>query len=202
MNKSVSAYLAGSIQKGHEPNESEWTLEHMALMKTHLHPTPIHFLNPATRKDDLSDSKSVFGRDMTQVFLADIVIVDARHRRGLGVGAEMMWAKANQTPVITWAPTDTHYHKKETSLLGQPVSDYVHPFVFALSDHIFETLEDGSSWIQAYLSKPPKIKTLDDVRECMHHYRDTNYAIDTPMQELINQSEKLQGTLAKLSDLR
>ncbi len=188
----VSVYLAGSIQKGHEPNESEWTEEHMAALRKSIAPARINFLNPATRKDDLSDSKSVFGRDMTQVFLADIVIVDARHRRGLGVGAEMMWAKVNQKAVITWAPQDTHYHKKETSLLGQSVDDYMHPFVFALSDYTFETLEDAARWIQSYLAgKTPPPKPITYMHECMQHYHASQYTADTPMQELIAECSHL-----------
>ncbi len=46
---------------------------------------------------------------MTQIFLADIVFVDARHRHGLGVDAEMMWAKFHAKPVIILAPEETHY---------------------------------------------------------------------------------------------
>ena len=53
-----------------------------------LRPHTLLCLNPALRTDDLSDEVSVFGRDMTQVFIADLVFIDARHRRGLGVGAE------------------------------------------------------------------------------------------------------------------
>lgn len=188
----VSVYLAGSIQKGHEPNESEWTVEHMTQLKADLAPLQINFLNPATRSDDLSDSKSVFGRDMTQVYLADIVIVDARHRRGLGVGAEMMWAKVNQKPVITWAPLDTHYHKKDTTLLGQHIDDYVHPFVYSLSDYIFETLEQAASWIRKFAEgKGGTPKAIPYVHECMLHYHAKQYSADTPMQELIAQCSHL-----------
>jgi hypothetical protein len=121
MKKSLSLYLAGSIQKGHEVNGSYWTENDMAALKGFLHPYEVSFLNPAFRSDDLSDQHSVFGRDMLQVFCADIVFVDARDRRGLGVGAEMMWAKFNKIPVLIWAPKDTHYHKTETTLLGQSV---------------------------------------------------------------------------------
>ena len=100
----LSFYLAGSIQKGHEDNASEWTTAHIDELKTRLKSYHLCFLNPAHRSDDLTDEKSVFGRDMTQVYLADIVLVDARHRRGLGVGAEMMWAKLHHKPVLIWAP--------------------------------------------------------------------------------------------------
>src|SRR5690242_19798693 len=98
MKKKISIYLAGSIQKGHEYADSYWTDDDMTLLKKELHDYDVTFLNPALRTDDLSDQRSVFGRDMLQVYCSNIVFVDARHKRGLGVGAEMMWAKLNSIP--------------------------------------------------------------------------------------------------------
>src|SRR5690348_7658831 len=100
MKSKIAIYLAGSIKKGHEKSdESFWTEEDMDFLKKQIAPHEISFLNPAFRTDNLSDQRSVFGRDMVQVFSSNIVFVDARARRGLGVGAEMMWAKVNKIPV-------------------------------------------------------------------------------------------------------
>src|SRR5882672_8272072 len=108
MKTKIAIYLAGSIKKGHERSEETyWTEEDMSLLKMSLAKYEVSFLNPAFRTDDLSDMKSVFGRDMLQVFSSNVVFVDARDRRGLGVGAEMMFAKLNRIPVITWAPTNS-----------------------------------------------------------------------------------------------
>lgn len=102
MKQKVAIYLAGSIKKGHEKSdESYWTDENMFSIKNNLEKFDVSFLNPAFRTDDLSDQVSVFGRDILQVFSSHIVFVDARDRRGLGVGAEMMWAKMNKIPVVT-----------------------------------------------------------------------------------------------------
>ncbi|MCP5509284.1 MAG: hypothetical protein H7A39_02610 [Chlamydiales bacterium] len=193
----VAFYLAGSIQKGHEQNESEWTNAHMEHLKTGLSPHEVYFLNPAERKDDLSDALSVFGRDMTQVFLSDIVLVDARHRRGLGVGTEMLWAKLHHKPLLTWAPTDTHYHKKNSSLLGQPIADYTHPFVYSLTDLVFETLDDAIEWVKAYVNDEiSQVKDLSSVQEAMYHYRQAQYSKDTPMQDLIQSCQELTARFA------
>ncbi len=110
--KKISIYLAGNIQKGHE-NESliYWTENDLKKIREVLSFVKINFLNPAIRNDDLSDQKSTFGRDMLQVYSSDLVLVDARERRGLGVGAEMMWAKMNNIPVVTYAPLESHYNK-------------------------------------------------------------------------------------------
>lgn len=66
---------------------------------------------------------------MLQVFSSNIVFVDARDRRGLGVGAEMMWAKVNKIPVVTWAPRNSHYHKDQTTILGVTVANFIHPLI-------------------------------------------------------------------------
>jgi len=125
MTETISIYLAGSIKKGHEnPQESFWTDEDMLLLRKYLSEYAISFLNPAFRTDDLSDQCSVFGRDMTQVFCCDIVFVDARDRRGLGVGAEMMWAKFHKIPVISLSPKNSHYNKEKTTLLGKALLDF------------------------------------------------------------------------------
>jgi len=109
MSNEVAIYLAGKIQKAHEnPNETYWTEKDQEILRQALSPSSVYFLNPAIRSDDLSVQKSVFGRDMAQVYSADVIFVDGRERRGLGVGAEMMWAKMNRKPVITLAPLGSH----------------------------------------------------------------------------------------------
>lgn len=161
MKQKIAIYLAGSIKKGHEnADETFWADEHMQMLKGYLNAFDVSFLNPAFRSDDLSDQLSVFGRDMLQVFCSDIVFVDARNRRGLGVGAEMMWAKLNKIPLVVWAPKNTHYHLSHASILDVPVTDYVHPFVESLSDKVVETLEEGADWIRTVKSDPlMEIKT-------------------------------------------
>src|SRR5579872_2699636 len=101
--RTIAIYLAGSIQKGHETNDLYWTRSDLETIEEALSDYNVKFLNPALRSDDLSDQQSVFGRDMLQVYCSDVVFVDARDRRGIGVGAEMMWAKMNQIPVLTLA---------------------------------------------------------------------------------------------------
>ena len=106
---SIAMYLAGNIEKNHEKESKVfWSEFDREILRDGLAPIQISFLNPALRADDLSDQMAVFGRDMAQVFCSDLVLVDARERRGLGVGAEMMWAKMNTLPVITLSPVDSH----------------------------------------------------------------------------------------------
>jgi hypothetical protein len=194
--KKVAIYLAGRIQKGHEKqNDFYWTDVDLAVLAKHL--GEVSFLNPAIRMDDLSDSFSVFGRDMLQVFCSDVVFVDARSRCGLGVGAEMMWAKAHRIPVVTWAPEDTHYRKSSTTLLGVPVENFIHPFVESLSDAIVADLVEGALWIQKVMSDPSfKIKGLEHMALAMEHYKETQWSRDQPMVEFFQVKEALEKRLA------
>lgn len=188
MTKIVGIYLAGSIKKGHEnPQESFWTEREMDVLRKSFQTHEVIFLNPAFRTDNLADSRSVFGRDMTQVFSSHAVFVDARDRRGLGVGAEMMWAKMHRIPVISWAPQNSHYKKTRTSLLGVTVDDFIHPFIYGLSDQIVETLEEGAAWIEAMMSDPSMpIKGFEDVQSTMEYYRETQLPLDVPMQKILS----------------
>ena len=193
MDTKISIYLAGSIKKGHEKaDETFWTDEDMIFLKKNLSEYEVSFLNPAFRSDNLSDQRSVFGRDMTQVFCSDVVFVDARDRRGLGVGAEMMWAKFHKIPVVTLAPKDSHYNKSKTTLLGVAVEDWVHPFVESLSDAIVENLVEGATWIRKFIRDPaPKAKDVQYIQSAMQYYRDSQLSHDEPMKALIMANQKL-----------
>lgn len=192
MKAAIAIYLAGGIKKGHEKEGFFWTDDDLILLRKHLANFDVSFLNPAFRTDDLSHSKSVFGRDMLQVFTSHVVFVDARDRRGLGVGAEMMWAKLNKIPVVTWAPRNTHYRKDTTTLLDVPVENYIHPFVDSLSDKIVDNLIEGAQWIDFIFSNPSvEIKGIPSIESAMQHYKDHQLHHDIPMKELIAANEEL-----------
>jgi hypothetical protein len=188
MNKKVGIYLAGSIKKGHEnPQESFWTENDMVKIQNGFQEYEVIFLNPAFRMDNLADQHSVFGRDMTQVFCSHVVFVDARDRRGLGVGAEMMWAKMNKIPVVTWAPKDSHYNKTKATILGVEVDDFIHPFVYGLSDKIVDRLEEGALWIENMLSDPSiEIKGVKAIQAAMQYYQESQLPSDLPMREILS----------------
>lgn len=194
MKPKIAIYLAGSIKKDHEKSEeSFWTDEDMDCIKIALYNYEISFLNPAFRTDDLSDQRSVFGRDMLMVFSSNFVFVDARNRRGLGVGAEMMWSKVNKIPLITWAPKNSHYNKDKATILDVPVANFIHPFVESLSDKVVENLEEGAKWIHFVTSNPTvEIKGIQSIGSAMQHYKDSQLHRDRPMRELISSSEELE----------
>lgn len=180
----VAIYFAGTILKGHETNASRWMEEHFQILREKLAPEILQVLSPAIRSDDLSDQRSVFGRDMTQISMSDLVFVDARHRRGLGVGAEMMWAKILGKPVIVWAPPETHYHQTEAKILDQVIPHFIHPFVENLSDAVVASVEEGAEWILRFLKgEIHEIKDRQSIQEAMDYYRETQLPQDVPMHQ-------------------
>jgi hypothetical protein len=208
MKQKIAIYLAGSIKKEHHrSNETYWTQEDISFIQNALEHCELSFLNPSLRTDDLSDPYSVFGRDMLQVFSSNFVFVDARDRRGLGVGAEMLWAKMNTIPVISWVTKNSHYDKKQINVLGVPVANFVNPFVEALSDIIVENLADGCRWIDFVRSNPAaesqgvrcvntyEIKGMHSIGAAMQYYKDRQLQHDGPMQELLRSSEELRQRL-------
>lgn len=193
MAEKISIYLAGSIKKGHEnTQESFWTDADMLELKQYLSEYEVAFLNPAFRTDDLSDQCSVFGRDMTQVFCCDIVFVDARDRRGLGVGAEMMWAKVHKIPVISLSPKNSHYNKEKTTLLDETVCNWIHPFVESLSDILVDNLQEGANQIRHFMTGNGKdIKGIEYIQYSMQYYRAKGLPRDNPMQALLAANDTL-----------
>jgi hypothetical protein len=194
--QAIAVYLAGNIKKNHE-QESEimWTTRDEQIIVDALSPSEVIFLNPASRADDLSDQKSVFGRDMSQVFIADLVFVDARKRRGLGVGAEMMWAKMNHIPVIIVAPFNSHYRRDEVTLLGKNVQQWVHPFIESLSDLIIEDLNEEAHQIHGLIHGELRVKGPEFISEAMHYYQNTQLVNDLPMLELMETHPYLKAKM-------
>jgi hypothetical protein len=193
-------YLAGNIKKGKEDeNEQVWGDKEMQALRLGVKRSEIVFLNPAERFDDLSDQKSVFGRDMFQVFSSNLVLVDGRGKRGLGVGAEMMFAKMHRIPVVTWVPDDSHYHRQHIHLLGQHVSPWIHPFVYSLSDFIAPSLDLAAQWIdEKFIANRCKIKGPEVMKESIHYYLGTQLKKDTEMHRIVSSHEHFDQKLNTL----
>jgi hypothetical protein len=198
--QTIAVYLSGSIKKGSaDTRESFWTEVDMRDIESAFSPRRTVFLNPATRADDLSDFLSTFGRDLLQVFCSDAVLVDARDRRGIGVGAEMAFAKMHSIPVVAICPVGSHYNRGEFTFLGQRLEGWVHPFVFGLSDAIVETVADGARWLVDRFAdgrrQPDTVIGPDRFMDAMQHYVSTQLTNDHEMARLVHTSERLESRL-------
>lgn len=202
MKNDFCIYLAGNIKKGPEDEkEAVWTEQDQVLLQEQLPSVKLIFLNPASRSDDLSDQKSVFGRDLFQVYSSHLVLVDARGKRGLGVGAEMMFAKMHHIPVMAWLPEDSHYHRRKIHLLGQDVTSWIHPFVFNLCDYLATDLVQAAHWIHDFLlTKKTVIKGPESIKEAMNHYLSTQLQHDDGMCEIVQASSYFLDKMSEVAN--
>ncbi len=186
----LAFYLAGGIKKGEKDKEKIcWEEEDKDFIRNELEGWEIIFLDPQTGGEFLKEPKSSFGRDMTQVTNCDFVLVDGRQKRGLGVGAEMMLAKLRAIPVISIVPKNTHYHRDRLTYLGQEVTNFRHPFVFSLSDHVADDLAGAMEWIREHLKNPQPVKGMHSIEDAMRHYRETQLEGDKPMKEFLSKKQ-------------
>ena len=151
-------YLSGSIRKGvGDPRSPDyfWTREDEEFIHANAG-VPVELLNPAKTDIRRQDFALNFGCDLYLVSISDVVLVDARREKGIGVGAEMMFAVQRGIPVITWAPPDTHYRRpKVPDLFGEDLHDWTHPFVFGLSDHVVDDLAEAMALIRSKAMNNP-----------------------------------------------
>jgi len=135
-------YCSGSIAKGASDKGRQcWTDAERAKVSYGAAPEEIVFLNPDDPITDASNTLGQFGRDMFQVMTATAVIVDARERRGIGIGVEMAAAATFGTPVIVVAPRNTLYRQDALEYRGNTVVNYVHPHVASLATKVVDDFE-------------------------------------------------------------
>lgn len=196
-------YLSGSIKKGTSVgnDSSYWTESHTTVLSQSLETVGYNaiYLNPASRSDDASDERSVFGRDMLQVYLSDLVLADMREKRGIGIGYELALANFKRIPVVSWAPMCTHYRLERAEILGRLVENWVHPFVAPTSQQIVEELPQISTAI-SHISLKQKIPLTDSdyVFNAIIYYLRTQYARDKEMREIIQQDARAEAEVQRL----
>lgn len=172
--KNVKIYLCGSIKKGNEDSleRKYWgPEEEEEIIKAFNSGWEIKLLNPATANIKRGDSLGNFGGDMFLVKNSNFIFVDARDRRGIGIGGEMFAAKHFSIPVVSLCPVGSHYRKEcVENLCGENVTNWVHPFITGLSDYIADSIPDAVKWMIDFTNKPRKVKGLEIVDEAMDRF--------------------------------
>lgn len=187
----VTVYCSGSIQKGPADKGKNfyWTTVERNALAEAAHPLQVRFLNPDDPAEDLSDTLALFGRDMYQVQFADFVVVDAREKRGIGIGIEMVASKVFGTPLIVVSPTDTHYRKSKVDYRGSSVNNYIHPHLYGLADAIVDDFNAAGVWMKQYMKHPIKTKSTDTLFSAIDEYKIRMLPKDLPMLEILRELE-------------
>lgn len=173
----VSIYLAGSIKKGDIDikKTSYWTaIEEKEIIDCFGIDYSVRILNPITFTIKRSDSFGNFGGDMYLVHESDFIFVDARDKKGLGIGAEMVAAKYYHRPVVCLCAYDSYYKKRFLpNVYGEDLYNWIHPFIAGLSDYIADTIEDAVKWMKEHLESPKPIKGLSIIDESITYFVET-----------------------------
>lgn len=180
----ISVYCSGSIMKGAADDRKLcWSdVERLEVGKGAT-PHEVVFLNPDDPITDPSNTLGQFGRDMYQVMVASAVIVDARERRGIGIGVEMTAAALLGTPIIVVAPRNSKYRADELEYRGVLVRDYVHPHVAALAGAVVDDFVSAGEILSEVASeKAADARHMPDwLDEAITEYRDNVLPGDPPM---------------------
>jgi hypothetical protein len=162
-------YLSGSIRKGDDDPRSDdhfWSEYDESFIRTNMGGVAVELLNPAKTSIRRADYALNFGCDVYLVSISDVVLVDARTEKGIGVGAEMMFAAHRGIPVISWAPPKSHYRREFVSnVLGEDLHDWTHPFVFGLSDYVVDDLAEAVRLIRRRVTEGRLERRIDIERE-------------------------------------
>jgi len=101
-------------------------------------------LNPAKTPIRRNDYFVNYGCDLHLVSVSDVVLVDLRQEKGIGVGAELMFAQQTDRPVVAWIPPNSYYRRDRVDgVFGEDLVNWVHPFAFGLCDVLADTLLDA-----------------------------------------------------------
>jgi hypothetical protein len=188
----IKIYCSGSIPKGSGDRlKLCWTDAEKEELAKALQPIAVRYLNPDDPLHDLSDTAALFGRDLYQVQLADFVVVDARERRGIGIGIEMLASRILGTPLVVVAPKNTHYRMDELHYRGSKVNNYIHPHMNILADTVVDSFALAGEWIKAYLDRPVEVKNSRVIFEAIETYKVNMLPKDQPMLEVYKELQKV-----------
>jgi len=180
-------YCSGSIQKGPADNKKLcWSDTERAMVSKGADPVQIDFLNPDDPVADLDDHLALFGRDMFQIQQCDVVIIDARERRGIGIGVELLAGRHFSRAVIGVLPPSSYYRQSNIVYRGGFAKNYVHPHFISLLDAYVDDFTAAGRWIRDELPtfRPnPGASTLDLAIEA---YKKRLLPHDEPMRLLFH----------------
>lgn len=170
----LRVYLSGSIRKGstdHRDPSTFWSPENEAELFRPVRSARIVALNPARTDLRRQDYRANYGADLHLVASSHVLVVDARTEKGIGVGAEMMFAQQRGIPVVSVCPPNTNYRRDHVpDVFGEDLTDWVHPFVFGLSDYLTASFTEAGELLEraARTGLPRRAEDPDAAIEYYH----------------------------------
>jgi hypothetical protein len=195
-------YLSGSIKKGNEDGRTAndfWTDEEEHRIIEGIAGLKVKTLNPAKSNIKRADYYGNFGCDLYLVAISDIILVDARTKKGIGVGAEMLFAQIKGIRVITICPPNSNYRRDFiANVFGEDLENWIHPFVYGLSDHIVDDIDGAIELINHLIENGlPKKEPLDLQKPIDYHVR-VNNLLQLVQDECISTTSRESTTVTSV----
>jgi hypothetical protein len=171
----VRVYLAGSVPKGADdprPTDDYWSEDDERKVQRGICSAAVETLNPNKSGVSRADFYANFGCDLYLVDSSDVVFVDARHQRGIGVGAEMMFAQMRGRRVVVICPENSFYRRRDVrDMFGEDLDEWIHPFVMGLADYIANDVEEAVGWVNGWIQAGCPEKGPRDLDEAISYYQ-------------------------------
>jgi hypothetical protein len=131
----------------------------------------VTLLDPAKSGCRRNDIYANYGCDLHMIGISDVVVVDARTEKGVGVGAELMYARECGKPVIAICPPESNYRRSLVEdVCGEDLRNWVHPFIYGLSSMIVDDFDAAGNTLEAVASGRLSLPAVPDPDRAISHY--------------------------------
>ncbi|MDP3899460.1 MAG: hypothetical protein Q8Q23_00060 [bacterium] len=168
---STKIYFIGSAPKSDEAlkNFQDWRIPYLQSIKKELPDVEMLDFNDV---DESIGPYNLFGHDCHLIKNAHVVVANAESKIGAGTAMEMLIAKYFQKPLITVLPKDTYHRRSNVTSGGKNIKDWIHPFIFCVSDEIVEVATVIAELIKKYIqnNKSP-VKDITIINQAIEKYQ-------------------------------
>lgn len=170
MGDNLVVFLSGSVKKGPEDKRDPvyfWSDDDIRYISETLNNGNVTILNPSDVSICSSKYFDRFIADIELVLQSDVILVDARTYKGIGIGAEMMLAKLKNIPVIAFADAESTYRKTKKKT-DNSTYHWQHPFLSGLCDYVHDSLDDAVKHTNELISNKEvkfRNRSIQDVQE-------------------------------------
>lgn len=190
MASTLFVYCSGSVAKsGLNEGGLYWSNDERGDFERGLDGIQVEFLRPDDPLASLNDPAAVFGRDIVHIRNADAMVIDARERRGVGVGVEMAIASHFGIPIVAVVPANSHYARDTLSLRGGLAQDYIHPHFAVLCDALVSDFREAGASVARLLDLGAAGGGVMDQKLdiAVERYNNSLLSSDLPTQRLLGQ---------------
>lgn len=146
----MNIYLARSFNEEVESGADWWSTIGINIIENSLSSLDCYVFDPVKIEVPKESYERRYNKCLDKIRNSDIVIADLSQASGVGVGCEIMFAKQIGKPVFIICPKNTCY-RKYTEKINK--HEWMHPFIYGVSDYIFENVNECILEIKKYNSR-------------------------------------------------